>query len=310
MSSLFGSFSFQQSDANHAIPVEAEHGTVEEKALANERVASSRETSAEQTPTSSSIDDSTRKSPNGGGKSLGESEAEFSAPATDLHARAMAEELADGSRIPVYLDQSANFDSRSDEPSPTLASQRKMSGCGLEGKQDSFMTTEEVTLPMRSLAHAKIPETYPAYAEKFAVDPLSKDSDPSAEATPTSRSPKIHPLENLNGDDSSTKTKSYAQPIASNLNSHTTQRRIRNVHNSHYTPFSTVASADINSGTGPDTASLGSGSRTVGNSPSVNISELRGVPSPLNATFALSESDDAPHSSPSVHHARREAPKE
>ena len=310
MSSLFGSFSFQQAVADDATPDEPTDAQVEGRALVVQRTTPEKGISVKETLASSSMNDSAKRSPGIGAEPLAELTAETHSPAITLHADVAAQGLINGSHDPVNLDQSTFLRKQSDNPSPTLTPQRKVSGHGLEGKQDSFMTAEEIILPMRSSAHAKAHESYTASSEKAPVDPLSKDSEPSAEATPTSRSPRLRPLNDRSHDDASTNSKLHAEPLSYNPKSFSAQRRSRISHNSHHLPFSAVASAEISSGIGHDTASLGSGSRTAGNSPCVNPSDYRGTPSPLNATFASRESDDGLYSSPHVHHARREAPKE
>lgn len=298
MSGLFGSFTFNQSDDGHrSTPADAGHGRPRQEPTLEGQTEADQRPVAGQTLAPLATGESKARPFGKEEKSSYESEAEFYSPATGLPERAVGEDVAKVVSRSVDLDQPSTYMRRSDEHSPTSASKRRISGYGLEEKQDSFITAEEIKLPMRPVATADSSKTYSPYSEQLSIDPLSKDSDPSAEATPTSRSPRLKPRDNSRHVDAKT----------DNINAH---HRIRSSQASQYLPFSAVASADIHSESYHDTGSLGSGSRTAGNSPSISPPQFKGGPSPLNGSHATRNVDLGIYSSPNIHHARRESPKE
>ena len=297
MSGLFGSFTFHQSDNDHSLPPEAEGVRPREIPTSEGQTEAGRKIVAEQTLAPLATGESDVRHSGKEEKSSYESEAEFYSPANGLPESAVVGDVARLVGRSIDSGQPSAHTRRSDDHSPTSASNRRISGFGLEGKQDSFITAEEIKLPIRSVTSTESPRTYPAYAEHFSIDPLSKDSDPSAEATPTSRSPRLKPQDK-------------PRDVDANVDNVNVHHRIRSSQASQYPPFSAVASADIHSGAYHGTGPLESGSRTAGSSPSISPPQFRGAPSPLSAILTPRDVDQGIYSSPSVHHARRESPKE
>ena len=298
MSGLFGSFSFHQpDDDHHSTSAEAGDGRPKQNPPLEGQTKVDRGTVAEQISAPLATGESDVKHFGREEKSLYESEAKSYSPAAVLPERADGEDTAKLVSRSVDSSHPSTSIRRSHEHSPTSASKRRTSGYGLEEKQDSFITAEEIRLPMRSVASAESPRACSAYSEQFSIDPLSKDSDPSAEATPTSRSPRLKPRDN-------------PRHIGANTDDINAHHRTRSSQASQYPPFSAVASADIHSGSHHDPGSLGSGSRTAGNSPSISPPQFKGGHTPLNGTLATRDVDQGIYSSPNMRHARRESPKE
>ena len=217
-------------------------------------------------------------------------------------AKAVNVEARSSAGFPNEQDPSQAF-ARSDEPSPTSTPDSMMVNPMLQDKQDSFLATEELS-KSQDVSTVDRAETAQDATATMSCEPHSVDNSYSSTAvTPRPRSPNL-------GHSSSLNDAHFSPANLSVTNSHGSSRfRARDSQPSNYPLFSAVASADPYSGPGHDNASLGSGSRTAGNSPSVGPNFLKAGPSP-SAAFSLLETDSPTPSNAFLHLTQREAPKE